>query len=81
MKTYKSLISEFGFSALALAVAVGFVVAASISLAASTKCWCCLKDKKVAYMLRGECQKGGGECYGKESEAIKHCRIQADPNN
>ena len=78
MKTYKSLISKIGFSALALAIAVGFIVVARVSLATSDKCWCCTKEKRVAYMLRGDCQKAGGTCYGNQSQATKGCRIKAD---
>jgi hypothetical protein len=62
-----------------LAIAVSFVVIASISLATSTKCWCCTKGS-VAYMLRGDCQKGGGECYGNEAQARKACRTKVEPN-
>ena len=73
MKTHKSLISKFGFSALALAIAVLFVIA-SVALAVPPTCWCCTKGK-VARVQKTDCQKGGGHCYGTAAEANKACGI------
>lgn len=70
MKTYKSLISKFGISALALAIAVGFVVAANVALAGS--CWCCANGK-VGYMPMAKCQQFHGHCYPTESDARRAC--------
>ena len=80
MKTYQSLITKFGFSALALAIAVGFIVVASVALAVPTKCWCCQKDKRVSFMYKADCQKSGGHCYGTAAEANKACGIRGGPN-
>ena len=73
MKTYKSLISKFGFSAFALAIAVGFVVVASVAFA-SAACWCCTKGK-VTHVPIVVCQQGHGHCYATEKEANRACGI------
>jgi hypothetical protein len=79
MKTYKSLISKFGFSAFALAIAVGFVVIASVALAA-VPCWCCTKGK-VTHVPIVVCQQGGGHCYNTELQARHACAKRDTPTN
>jgi hypothetical protein len=77
MKTYKSLISRFGFTAVALAIAVGFLVIASV-LTAAVPCWCCTKGK-ITHVPVVVCQQGHGQCYATEAEARKACRTRPDP--